>query len=359
MNLLATVVLVLSLSGALAASAANVILDCNGFPNRVGGQVRGPGLETPALIPAGAQKVLLENLQAGQTYQVDFYHDTGGPVPDRGSSDFTFVVAADGQGVAAVGLGGGRFPMVENFQPGDRVLKLLTFPIVYNANSGQTASYFIHGLNDPNQLPENGGPQKFIVIPGNYTVDNTANAAAGLEDFGFLVDAGGNVHPAPKAPPPAGTPASVTFRASDEYAEFRGTEIWPRAVQVHFKVHSAQPLLYAATQPATNVVTTAAGFELDLRLPVGGGGLNLWTFGRHWVSGGNVVLPDGKPALGVKRDNDCCFYPLLRYDLAQKEFYFVTTDGPRPSVTGEAEGVADDGTTPLKVRVTATIVPGP
>jgi hypothetical protein len=68
---------------------------------------------------------------------------------------------------------------------------------------------------------------------------------------------------------------------------------------------------------------------------------------------GNLIKPDGSPEKGTRRENDYYFYPLLRFDLTRKQFYFLTTDGAAPVATSEAEGVADDGT-PLTANVIAT-----
>jgi len=342
---------------AVAASAATVTLDLNGFANTLGGQVTGPGLASPIPIPPGAQRVVLEDLQAEQTYQVDFFHDQGGVLAERGSGDFTFLVAADGQGVDSVGLGGGRFPMVDGFKEGDRTLKLKTWTILYNANSAQTGEYYIHGLIGPLVLKPGSGPQQVVAIPGNYIVDNLYNSNAGREDFIFVVDAGGNVRPTVLPPLMENEPESVSFRTSEEHAEFIDNEVRPRAVPVHFHVEATDYPRYHTSHPATNVVANGGTVDLDLLMPVGGGGLNIWWFGANEVTGGTLVRPDGRPALGTTRNNDFYFRPLLRYDLAKKMFYFVTTEGPSQTVTGEAQGFAEDQTTPFAVKVIATIVP--
>jgi hypothetical protein len=334
-----------------AGFAATVTIDFNGYPCAVGGQVTGPGLENPIPIPEFATKVVLTNLQADQTYNVDLFSDDGG-VLAKGSGDFAFVVAADDHGVASVGLGGGVYQMVDGFKPGDTTLKLRTFGITFNANAGLTASYYIPGLT--NAMPTDSGPQKFTVVPGNYRVDNLANTAAGLEDYGFVVTGDGQVVPAVISPP-VGSPVAVAFTDSREFAEFTGAEIKPRSVRVQFRLETAGPMQYHPSGPATNVVVNGAVAEFDLLMPVGGGGVNLWGFGTNSVSGGTAVKPDGQTDVGTKRDNDYLFNPLLRYDQAKRQFYFVTTTGPSQTVTSEAEGLADDGVTPLKAKVSATI----
>jgi len=338
-----------------AASAATVILDCNGFPNRSGGQVTGPGLDAPISLPAGVQKVTLANLQSGATYDVDFFHNAlDADHPTQGSSDFNFVVAADGKGVESVGLGGGVFSMVADFKRGDSTLKLKTFPILYNANSAQTGSYYILGLIDAHTLPENSSPQKLLAIPGAYRVDNLYNSNGGKEDFTFVVNAEGKVGPAESSLPPDAKSTSVIFRSSEEFAEFNGAEVRPRATTVHIKIEASAAVNFNPTHGVTNVVAIAGTVDLDIPMAVGGGGLNLWSFGTNTVTGGNLITPDGDPEKGIKRDNDYFFYPLLRFDLDKKQFYFLTTEGATQTAIGEAEGAADDGS-PLKAKVTATI----
>lgn len=338
-----------------SATAATVTLDLNGFPNRTGGQVTGPGLDTPIPIPAGEQKVVLSNLQSGATYQVDFFHNSlDSEHPAYGSSDCNFVVANDGKGIESVGLGGGVHSMVDGFQRGDTTLKLKTFPILYNANSAQTGSYYIHGLMDAHTLPANSGPQKLVAIPGTYRVDNLYNSNGGREDFTFVVTAEGKVGPVEMSVPADVPPTAVIFRASDEYAEFSGAEVRPRATIVHIKIEASAPVQFNPTHTVTNVAVEGGTVDLDMPMLIGGGGLNLWNFGTNIVTGGNLITPDGAPEKGMKRDNDYYFYPLLRFDPSKKEFYFLTTEGASQTATGEAEGVADDGS-PLKAKVTATI----
>ncbi|NQU10266.1 hypothetical protein HQ590_05725 [bacterium] len=346
------------LVGATAGLAATITIDFNGFPFTVGGQVTGPGLDNPISMPPFAKTAVLDDLQAGPTYRVDFFHDD----TSDGASDFDFVVAADGKGVASVALGDGAYQGLDGFKPGDRMLKLKTFAITVNANSGQTGPYYIPGLTEA--LPPDSGPQKFTVIPGHYRVDNLSNTAGGLEDYKFVINGDGQLAPGgPLIPgivlPPVGSPAVLAFTDSREFAEFTGTEIRPRSVRVRFKVEMAGPMQYNPSQPVTNVVVDGTVVELDMLMPVGGGGLNVWAFGTNTVNGGTVVKPDGQPDVGTRRENDYLFNPLLGYDRTKQQFYFVTTRGPSQTVTGETKGLADDGVTPLQAKVTATITAPP
>jgi len=339
------------LLSAITGFPATITLDFNGFPCTTGGQVTGPGLEDPIQIPPNAKTIVLEQLQAEQTYYVDFFHDAG-PTTAAGSGDFSFVVAADGQGVESVGLGGGVYQMVDGFKAGDRTLTLKTYTITFNANAGQTGSYYIPGLID--MTPVDSGPQRFTVIPGNYRVDNLFNTFEGLEDYEFAINDKGTPVPTILTRPD-GAPGPVAILDSKEFAEFSATEINPRSVRVHFRVECGGPLQYHATHPATNIVADASAAEGDILLPVGGGGVNVWAFGTNTVSGGTVVNPNGLPDIGTQRENDYLFQPLLRYDLSKQQFYFVTTEGPSQTVTGEADGLADDGVTPIKAKVSMTI----
>src|SRR5438034_699364 len=83
-----------------------ITIDMNGFPNRTRGQVTGPGIDTPIELKAGEEKVVLEKLQPGATYGVDFFHNSG-----EDSSDFTITINAAGTGVEAVSLGGEKYTM--------------------------------------------------------------------------------------------------------------------------------------------------------------------------------------------------------------------------------------------------------
>src|SRR6185295_10046773 len=46
------------------ASAVTITLELNGFPNAMGGQLTGPGLEPSIPLPAGKQQIELANLVA-------------------------------------------------------------------------------------------------------------------------------------------------------------------------------------------------------------------------------------------------------------------------------------------------------
>ncbi len=319
---------------AVTARAAKITIDMNGFPDASGGAVSGPGLEKSIPLPAGEQKVVLENLQNSQTYQVDFFHNSG-----PGSSDFTFTVNAAGTGVDAVTLGGDGFaPMVTGFKPGDNTLKLNTHAITYNENGGQTGPYYIHGLTAP--LKSDSPPQKFAAVPGSYHVDNLYNSGDGNEDYNFIVDANGKVSADPKYAP---------------YAQLDGSSVKPRAVLVHFRLEGSAPISYHTTQTAGSAKSEGTVFEFDMPMTIGSSGVNVWSFGKFKVTKGDATRPDDTPLEGATRDNDFYFYPRVLY--TEKDgFVFKTTSGTAKTVTAEAEGTFDDGTTPLTVKASATIV---
>ncbi|MHB0937943.1 MAG: hypothetical protein ACYC6A_16265 [Armatimonadota bacterium] len=346
--------IVCGLALALAGSvlAGTVTLDMNGFANLTGGQVTGTGLEKAIPLPAKEGQVKLEGLQAGGTYQVDFFHNAG-----EGSSDFTFTMNAEGTGVAEVAKGGGKYDMLDGFTPGQATLKLKTFPINYNANGGQTGVYFIQGLVEAYKLEAGKGAQPLTAIPGCYSVDNLYNTGGGNEDFAFTVDSEGKV---------SGCESIYIIgkdeerkRNADEYAEFKDSAVNPRTAKVHFLIEGSGNVNFHGTHRVGEITGTAPVYEFDMPMTVGSGGLNLWSFGAWEVTGGDAVLFDGKPATGTKGENDYHFYPVLRYDLEKKAFHFETLHGPDTTVIGEAKGTYDGGDTPLSVKVTATIVPEP
>ena len=340
--------LLLSLVFALisSVSAATVTIDFNGFPNLRGGQVSGPGLEAgPIPLPAKADKVELKGLQAGGTYGVDFFHNAG-----ENSSDFLFTVNAAGTGVDEVTAGGGQFEMLTGFTRGANVLKLATFDVVYNSNLGQAGDYFISAAIGPQG--QNSKPQTLKLIPGYYPVDNLYNTNGGEEDFAFIVDAKGKVQP---------------VGIAEEFAVFEGNQIKPRAALVHFKISASLPVNYHASHPTTEAVIKDNVYEFDMAMPVGGGGVNVWTFGECTVTNSNVTLAntikeDGTVVSnkleGWKGANDFPFYPRLRYDEQLKAFYFQTPDIMVHAETAlaEATGKVDGGEQPLTVTVSATIV---
>ena len=314
------------------ASAVTVVLDLNGFPNITGGQVYGAGLKEPIALTAGKQRIELPALQAGSTYQVDFFHNSG-----ENSSDFAFTVNAAGTGVETVAPAAKKFTIVKDFKPGSATLKLNTHTITYNANSGQTGTYYIHGLLAPIQGDK--GPIKLAAMPGLYRVDNLYNSGQGNEDFSFIVDSDGKT--------------SATG-GNKEYAEFSGSTVSPRSVKVHFQIWPSSPIAYHGTQKVLNAKSANNVYELDMLMTVGSSGLNIWSFGRSKVLKSDVVAPDGKPLQDKTGVNDFHFYPRLRYD-SKKGFFFESTVGPSGTSGAEVTGSFDDGKTDLQVTVDATI----
>jgi len=337
---------------AAGALAGAVTLDMNGFPNAAGGQVTGPGLEKPIVLPPKQQQVTLDGLQGGATYGVDFFHNSG-----PGSSDFQFTMNAAGTGVASVAYSDEKIQVLDGFTAGQAALKLKTFPIIYNANGGQTGVYFIQGLCEAYKVPADGAPLKLTAVPGYYPVDNLSNSGGGNEDFAFAVDSEGKVK---------GWESTyvvgkdeVRKRNADEYAEFKDNAVSLRTAKVHFLIVASGNVNWHGTHKVGEVTGTAPVYEFDMPMTVGAGGLNIWSFGTWEVTGGDTVLFDGKPATGTKGENDYHFYPTLRYNLEKKAFYFETLHGPDTTTIGEAKGSYDGGDTPLSVKVTATIVPEP
>jgi hypothetical protein len=190
-------------------------------------------------------------------------------------------------------------------------------------------------------------------VPGLYPVDNLYNTNGGEEDFAFVVDAKGKVEP---------------VGIADEFAVFDGNKIKPRAALVHFKITASGPINYNPTHPLSgDAVMKDNTYEFDMVVPVGGGGVNVWTFGDATVTRSNVPLADTRTEDGTvvphklegwTGTNDFLFYPRLRYDHALKTFYFQTPDIMVHSQTAfaEATGKVDGGEQPLTVRVDATIV---
>ncbi len=340
---------IISLTLASAASAVDITIDMNGFPNLAGGQYSDSVSSDPAVkFTKDDQPLVIKDLKAGHTYNLDFYHNTG-----ENGSDFAFTINEAGTGVDSVTLGGEKHTMVTGFKPGDTTLKLNTVDIVYNANSTQTGEYFISGLIPPYSMGFNSIPQKLKAIPGWYPVDNLYNSGGGNEDFHFLVNTDGSTGP---------------LQEQDaEYAEFDGNKINPRATLVHFKIEASEAINYHTTHAATAAQPNGTTYEFDMPMTIGSGGINLWSFGKSTVTKSNVMAPETKDQdgniekhklEGTTRDNDFYFMPRLRYDLTKKTFYFETTDAEGRSDTAKAEaaGKYDDGEKPLTVTVTATIV---
>ncbi len=342
----------LVLACVLPVLAGTVTLDMNGFQNLAGGQITGPGLDTPIKMEPKAPTITLQNLQAGATYGVDFFHNTGAM-----SSDFQFTMNAAGTGVQAVRCAEGIDTLFDGFTPDTATLKLQTFKIVYNANSGQTGVYFIQGLVEAYKLAADKGPQELLAIPGTYPVDNLCNTGGGNEDFAFFVDAKGQAGPVDSVYPIRKD--EMRTRDANEYATFAKHEIRPRTCTVTFRLEASAPVNFFGTHKLGEITANGNVYEFASKMTVGAGGLNVWSFGKHEVTGGDATLPDGTSTVGTKSENDYHFYPVLRYDLTRQAFYFETLHGPDATVTGAATGFFDGNENPLTVKVTATIAPEP
>lgn len=356
MNCKSLVILLACGAMARAAMGVDITLDLDGFANMSGGRVHGRSLTEPIVLPPEESQVALAGLEAGQTYQIDFLHNTG-----PGSSDFSITINDEGTGVARVTKGGGRHKMVTGFRPGDRILKLSTHDILYNANAGQTGKYFIAGLIKDHSLAADLGPQTWTVIPGTYHVDNLYNSGRGNEDYRFQVSSTGKVRP-------------VQFQWSidedrvldlyaGEYATFNKDEVHPRVATVQFRIEASSKINYHATHAASKPTQDGAVIVVDMPMTVGSGGLNIWSFGHNRIVASDFVQPNGKTWTGHETENDFHFVPWLRYDMA-RGFYFVTSDAPgQPAiiktVSATAEGNYDGDGDALTVTITATILDPP
>lgn len=215
-----------------------------------------------------------------------------------------------------------------------------TQTIIVNLDGTQTGVFYVGGLFDPYAFPAGTGALTLKAIPGTYSVDNLYNTNGGKEDYQIVVDSNGKTGP---------------FNGSEEFAEFKDNTVKPRVCVVKIHLECTGPVLYHPSHTITEPKIDGNNYELEILMTVGGGGLNVWSFGKVLISGGDMTNPEGKPSKGESRDNDFCFYPMLRYDLKKKKFYFVTTNGPADSVTAQASGNYDGDEKPLSVKATATI----
>ena len=332
------------LSGVSVASAGSVTLDFNGFPDRAGGLINGTGMAAPIRWEKGAPGVTVDDLQPNGRYSVDFFHNSG-----KGASDFTFTMNDAGSGVASVSLGGETHNMLDGFKPGDATLKLRTFDITYNANRGQTGKYWIAGLFDAYKLKENEGPQVLKAIPGTYNVDMLANAGGQAEDFTFIVNDKGNVGPFKL------TMKDESIKDAAEYAEFDGSSVSPRAVDIRFRIVGSDRFNLHATHARSEYKPDGNVHEFILHATVGGAGVNIWSFGQCEITASNVKGGDGEPLQGHEAKNDGQFRPYVRYD-AKDGFYFAGVRGFTKVAEGVIEGQYDGDKGPLKVTITAEIV---
>jgi hypothetical protein len=316
------------------ALAADVTLDMNGFPNLVNGQVTGGDLKEAIPMTAGKEKVELKGLNAGQTYSVDFFHNSG-----EDGSDFTITMNEAGTGVASVAYANAKLKMLKDFKPGATTLTLDTHKIEIDPEGKQTAFYYIQGLCAT--LPPEPGPQKFTAMPGIYSVDYLTNNALGAEDFTFIVDQKGDVKPGPK---------------SEEFIECVGNKVKPRTALVHFKIEASSPVLFHPTHKlAAEVTTVNEVTTFDMVLPVGGGGVNVWSFGVCKVMESDAMGPDGKPLVGFEANNDMIFQPRLRWDEKTGFYFDASKGGKAKSVFSKVNGMSDGDLGNLTVTVTATI----
>jgi hypothetical protein len=319
------------------AFAADVLLQKNGFADLFGGQITGTGGYFMSLGTT-ATDVNLTGLTAPGTYGVDFFHNAG-----ANDSNFTFSI--DGAGnvtsITTNGNGAGSYTVATGV--GTQTLSLNTHPFTYNANGGQTGQYYIQGLINS----QVGGSASFNVIPGIAVVDNLYNTGAGNEDFTFAVDSDGN------AAIPIGNSGPVSHPIPwGEYATVNTDgQIDVNHKIAHFVIEASAPIAFVYHQALSNFTAVGNTYEFDLDLTIGNGGINIYSFGTHTITGGNAIRPDGTLYLGGGSTNDYLFYPQLRYD--GTEYYFENGDDAGNKATGQAVGFFDGDTNPLTVNVTA------
>lgn len=324
-------ILLLTILTSMSAQALTITLDLNGFVGSA--SITGEGIDGHVTVTPGDQVVQLENLQAGSTYLVDFLHSSGSR-----SSDFEFVVNKAGTGVASVGPGGDRFTMVKDFKPGATTLQLNTFKVVFNPDKTQTGGYTIRGMTQEKVAP-GSGPVTAVLIPGKYIVDNFGGPA-GANEYEFNIDSNGR---------------AIPYGRADEYAVFAGSTISPRVVKVHFVITASGPIEYVGTHAILNASTTPANVtELDMMVPVGGGGITITSFGPNTVGASNVIAPDGSAMQASESDDNLTFNPRICFD-ARRGFFFETARGPAVMVMAEVAGKRDDKQTELKVKIVATV----
>jgi hypothetical protein len=322
------------LSAAAGVMGADITLDMNGYSGIVASKISGPGLTAPVVIAPGAQKVELKDLKAGVKYTVDLGHNSG-----VDGSDFTFTVDAKGTGVAKVEPLG-KYTAVKAFAPGASTLVLNTFPVVYNANGGQTSIYAIQGMVKATSA--GASPVNMTAVPGSYRVDNLFNPGGQAEDFSFIVDDAGKVKGA---------------TGFEEYIQGDGSNVNVRTATVRFRVEAAQSLSRRDSHALVGAaVTENLVTQLDMKVPVGGGGFNISSFGPNTVGKSDALDGFGKPLEGRESKNDFHFYPRLRYDVEKQTFYFDTPKGRAQTVFAEVSGMTDSTAASLHVKVTAQIL---
>lgn len=338
---------------AARAQAATIILDMNGFPNTMGGQVSGHGIKTPIPIKPGEQRVTLENLEAGKTYYIDLFHNAG-----PGGSDFLITIDAQGRGVESVSRGGEMYDMLIDFKPGDSTLKLKTHEIIFNANNALTGVYGVAGLIANYSLTESAGPRRLRAVPGRYSVDVLTNGGAAAEDFSFNVDSDGNTSAGPCAT--INEDGEWKQHPNDpEHVVCQGPRVSIRAAVVRFRVVSPVRLGMYPNFPIANQKFENGVEEFDMLMAVGAGGVNIHSFGPCAVVRSDMLNAYGRKFEGHKSTNDLHFFPRLRYGVVEDAYYFETVNGPAQSVNAVVDGLADDQKTEIKgVTLTATIVKG-
>lgn len=324
------------------AAALDITIDLNGFAANSGLQVNGTGFENPQRFDNPPPQVVITGVQPGGSYSVDFFHNSG-----KGSSDFGFTINAEGNGVATVSKGGETHDMVDGFKPGATTLKLRTFDLVYNADGAQTGQYFIPGLVKAHTLKANAGPQEFKAIPGSYSVDNLYNTNGGKEDYRFMLDDKG------KTGPIEGFEAFATFdgsKVSQRVAWTKWTIVSPYGAINYHTSHVSE-----RDKPVKEGDTHT--YTLILPIAVGGGGVNVWSFGECTIDKTNLVDAKGESLAGTTVKNDGHVNPFVGY-MEKGGYYFLTDKGPMKRLSADLSGMRDDGETPLAVKVAAEILPG-
>lgn len=300
------------------ARAIDVTIDTNGWAPLGNILVSGPG--APGYLGTTAGTYLMTGLSPNTNYSVDFTHN-----PSTDSPDFRFTTD-NTSGVASVttsAYGAGPHTMVTGFTSGDSTLVLNTHSITYNANQGQTGSYYVPGLIS--SQGQGSAPVTVTALSGGYNVDNLYNTGAGNEDYAFAVDSSGNVI--------AGTGTNAKGIPYSEFATFSGSDVNVRYETVHFVVDSSDPITINQLQVRDNIVVDGNTVEWDQRMTIGSGGFFSSSFGSYTITDANIVQPDGSPWLGYSDTNDFDFRPLLRYDgYSNVNGFYWEGQGPSTSI---------------------------
>ena len=323
-----------------AAYAVDITLNKNSFPGTIGGQVTGPGISAIAI--GGTSNTTLAGLQAGGTYSVDYFHNSGAL-----GSDFTFTINGAGTGVASVGTNGGGAQMVTGFTAGATTLTLNAHTVTFNSGGDFAGTYFLHGSTGV----QTSGATGVRVLPGGTNIDHLSNRGGGNEDWTFVIDGSGNTSASPGAAGSIGIPHS-------EFAAFSGSNVDVRTHNVHYVIDASGPIGFISDYPVLNFTSSGNHYEFDMVQAIGNSGVNVHSFGLHTVTASNSVRSDGTPLTGATSGNDAIYAPVLRYDGTSPAdgFYLMGAGGQKLNIaTATYTGFYDGNTNPLTMTIQAHI----